>query len=83
MWEVPGAPAVFMNIATAAGHLPAPEGKALRLAAASQPMGDDAPPTPAQVVACVAGAGAELVGPAEVDGYGTCAFYLITLPAEP
>ena len=74
VWECPGAPASYM--ALAAPYLPAPVGKALRVAVASQPVGDNPPPTPEQVVACVAGP-AVCIGPAEVDGFGTGAFYYV------
>lgn len=77
VWECPGAPASYMTLA--APFLPAPEGKALRVAVASQPMGDDDPPTPEQVVACVAGPAACLGG-AEVEGFGTGAFYYVDAP---
>lgn len=74
---VPRRPASYMTLA--APFLPAPEGKALRVAVASQPMGDDDPPTPEQVVACVAGPAACLGG-AEVEGFGTGAFYYVDAP---
>ncbi len=77
VWECPGAPSAYMILA--APHLPAPEGKALRVAVASQPIGDDPPPTPEQVVACVAGPAACLGG-AEVEGFGTGAFYYVDAP---